>query len=58
MSESSLGLPIAGLVGMSGNSGRIVGANLIPSAQHPQKMLFQKAVLRVFRRVFDLTQCG
>lgn len=37
MRESSLGLPIAHLIGMLGNSGRIVGANLMPSAQHLQK---------------------
>ena len=37
MNESSLGLPIVGLTGMLGNSGSIVGANLIPSAQRPQK---------------------
>lgn len=51
MQESSPGLPIAVLVGVSRNSGRIVGANLMPSAQYPQKSYTRRQFFE-FLRIF------
>lgn len=51
MQEHSLELPIAGPIGMLGNSGSFDEANLMPSAQHPQKFYSRRQIFK-FLNIF------
>lgn len=51
MQEHSPELPIAGPIGMLGNSGSFDEANLMPSAQHPQKFYSRRQIFK-FLNIF------